>query len=61
MNVDTGTFEAITDRLDQLARQVERLERREHERDAVDRLLTGGGGDRGRRKARHLHAIRGES
>ena len=40
MNVDTATFEAITDRLDQLAAKVEWLERREQARTAAADFMT---------------------
>jgi hypothetical protein len=60
VNVSTGAFEAITDRLDQLAAKVEHLEQREQARQDMAAIMAGDGRERGRRKARHLQAVRGE-
>jgi hypothetical protein len=60
MNVDTATFEAITDQLAELAAKVEHLEQREQARQDMAAIMAGDGRERGRRKARHLQAVRGE-
>lgn len=62
MNVDTGTFEALCERVDALAAQVTLLEALVRAGEESARRKLGFGGDRaaGASRSRHLRAMRGE-